>query len=114
MNLIFSYFITLYNFNFIKSIFFINILEFKKELFRKCNKIDAKLDRIDGRLSSLEDKLKNGINYETKEHLDIEEFVSFPLETKEAVEKLELDLQDADFFKDMVRYSIFYCNIYLI
>lgn len=75
--------------------------------------MDAKLDRVDGRLNSLEEKLESRISHKSKEYYDIEEIVSFPLKTKEALDK-ELDLQDADFFKDMVRYSIFYCNIYLI
>lgn len=84
-------------------VYFINILELKKELLRRLNKIDAKLDRIDGKLNSLEERLENGISNKCKEYFDITEVVSFPLKTKEAMETLDLDLQDADFYKNMVR-----------
>lgn len=81
----------------------INVLEFKKELLRRCNKIDSKLDRIDGRLIILEEMLHSGINDKKDEYFDIEEFVSLPLKTIDDMTKLEFDLQDADFFNKMVR-----------
>ncbi|XP_039306313.1 uncharacterized protein LOC113004659 isoform X3 [Solenopsis invicta] len=78
-------------------------IDLKKELLRRCNKMDAKLDRIDGKLNSLEEKLENSLKNK-KHDIDITEIVSFPLKTKEDLDKLELDLQEADFFKNMIIY----------
>lgn len=68
---------------------------------------------IDGRLNSLEEKLEN--SHKNNEYIGITEYISFPLKTKEDLDKLELDLQDADFFKNMVKYiryliAIFICS----
>jgi len=90
-------------------IYLIKMLEFQKELFRKLNRIDARLDRIDDRVKNIEEKLESGISHTNKEYFDISEIASFPLKTKEDLEKLEVDLQDADFFKNMVR-----CNRHYI
>jgi len=90
-------------------IYLIKLLEFQKELFRKLNRIDARLDRIDDRVKNIEEKLESGISHKNKEYFDISEIASFPLKTKEDLEKLEVDLQDVDFFKNMVR-----CNRYCI
>jgi len=85
------------------------MLEFQKELFRKLNRIDARLDHIDDRVKNIEEKLESGISHKNNEYFDISEIASFPLKTKEDLEKLEVDLQDADFFKNMVR-----CNRHCI
>lgn len=54
-------------------------------------------------MNSLEEKLEN--NLKNKKHdIDITEIVSFPLKTKEDLDKLELDLQEADFFQNMIIY----------
>ncbi|KYN09078.1 hypothetical protein ALC57_18816 [Trachymyrmex cornetzi] len=79
--------------------------KFQKELLRKLNRIDAKLDRINDKLHSIEEKLDGGINHKNTEYFDIAEIALFPLKTKEDLEKLERDLQNADVFKNMVRYS---------
>jgi len=80
----------------------INILEFKKEILRKCNKIDSKLERIDGRLIVLEEKLQS-INDTKNEFVDLEDFLSLPLKTIDDVTNLEFQLQDANFFNKTVR-----------
>lgn len=80
----------------------INILEFKKEILRKCNKIDSKLERIDGRLIVLEERLQS-INDTKNEFVDLEDFLSLPLKTIDDVTNLEFQLQDANFFNKTVR-----------
>lgn len=80
----------------------INTLEFKKEILRKCNKIDSKLERIDGRLTVLEERLQN-INDIKNEYVDLEDFVCLPLKTIDDVINLEFQLQDANFFNKTVR-----------
>lgn len=70
---------------------------------RKCNKIDSKLDRIDGRLIALEEKLPNGINDPNNEYFDIEECINLLLKNINDMIVFELDLQDANFFNKLVR-----------
>lgn len=79
----------------------INILEFQKEIFRRFNKIESKLDRIDGRLQIFEEKIDKGIT-EKNDYLKVEELVSLPLQTVDDMAKLESDLQDDNFFNNMV------------
>jgi len=80
----------------------INILEFKKEILRKCNKIDSKLERIDGRLIILEERLQSS-NDIKNEYVDLDDFISLPLTTIDDVKNLEFQLQDVNFFNKTVR-----------
>ncbi|XP_011863441.1 PREDICTED: troponin I-like [Vollenhovia emeryi] len=82
------------------------ITEFMKEILRRCNKIDSKLDRIDGRSIIIEEKIQSGSNDIRNEHFDVEDFVNLPLKTIDDMANLELELQDANFFNKTVRLLI--------
>lgn len=81
--------------------YIINILDFQKEIFRRFNKIEFKLDRIDGRMQIVEEKIDKGTT-EKNDYIQIDDLVSLPLQTVDDVTKLELDLQDANFLNNMV------------
>lgn len=81
--------------------YIINILDFQKEIFRQFNKIEFKLDRIDGRMQIVEEKIDKGTT-EKNDYIQIDDLVSLPLQTVDDVTKLELDLQDANFLNNMV------------
>lgn len=80
--------------------FFIDILP---EILRKLNQIFAKLSSIEGKLFELEEKGNSCCTHRNKEMISVlQEFVSLPLKSNEEVQNMEKDLEDKEFFEQMV------------
>ncbi|KYM98117.1 hypothetical protein ALC62_11190 [Cyphomyrmex costatus] len=75
--------------------------EFQKEIFRRFNKIEFKLDRIDERKQIFEEKVDKGIT-EKNVYINIDDLVSLPLQMVDDMTTLEANLQDANFFYNIV------------
>lgn len=77
-----------------------------KEILRRCNKIDSKLDRIDARSIVIEEKLQRSSNDIKNENFDVEDFVNLSLKTVDDMTNFEFELQDANFFNKTVKLFI--------
>lgn len=70
---------------------------------RKLNQIFAKLSSIEGKLFELEEKGNSCCTHRNKEMISVlQEFVSLPLKSNEEVQNMEKDLEDKEFFEQMV------------
>jgi len=78
------------------------------EILRRLNQIMAKLSSIDDRLCKIEENQNS--TQKSKEISVLQEFVILPLKTNEEVNNMERDLENQDFFEQMV--NIFF-NIHI-
>jgi len=78
------------------------------EILRRLNQIMAKLSSIDDRLCKIEENQNSA--QKNKEISVLQEFVTLPLKTNEEVNNMEKDLENQDFFEQMV--NIFF-NIHI-
>lgn len=80
-------------------IFLFFFLDMLPEIMRRLNHIFAKLNSID-RLCKIEENQKNSI--QDKEMSVLQEFVALPLKINEEIQNIERDLENQDFFEQMV------------
>ncbi|KYN50049.1 hypothetical protein ALC62_00076, partial [Cyphomyrmex costatus] len=78
------------------------------EILRRLNQIFVKVSSIDDRLYKLEENQNH--TQRNKEILD--EFVALPLKTDEELQNMEKDLENKDFFEQMV--NTFYINCFKV
>ena len=67
----------------------------------------AKLNSIDDRLSKIEENNTQG----SKELSILQELVSLPLKTKEELQNMEKDLENRDFFEQVVNIFFNICEL---
>lgn len=79
---------------------FLLFLDIQPEILRRLNQILAKLNSIDDRLCKVEEN--QNITQKNKEISVLQELVTLPLKTNEELQNMEKDLENQDFFEQMV------------